>query len=449
MTFNQIIKLLALRRKLHRRDTWAREKLVEYKANALLDLRSYAYKFSPYYQKLHNGLFKAPLQELPVLTKRMLMENWDELITDRSIKLADVQSFLTDLKDVKLFRNKYYVASTAGTTGMRGIFIYNPKEWLSVLASYTRGNDWAGVKAGLTRRTKIAIVSTTTPWHQSAAVGATLKSWFVPTLRIDSTDTMEHIVSALNDFQPRSLVAYANMARLLANEQLAGNLNISPEAVFCASEVLTQDSRELIKNAWGKEPFNQYAATETAGIASDCEYHDLHLYEDLVITEIVNEKNAHVQPGEYGTKILVTVLFSRTLPLIRYEMSDSVRPSTRLSPCGRPFALIEDIQGRAEDTLFLFDNKGDEVAIHPNVFHNIMEQEPVAGWQIIQENDNNLNVRILSPGAGFREQQLVNAVSSQLEMQGIHEPKIKVERVTSLLRGSLGKIFLIRAKKNT
>ena len=28
--------------------------------------------------------------------------------------------------------------------------------------------------------------------------------------------------------------------------------------------------------------------------------------------------------GTFGAKVLVTVLFSRTLPLIRYEMSDRV-----------------------------------------------------------------------------------------------------------------------------
>lgn len=52
-----------------------------------------------------------PLNELPLLTKSILMENWDELVTDRNIKLKDVKTFLDGLKEEdfgKLFENKYY-----------------------------------------------------------------------------------------------------------------------------------------------------------------------------------------------------------------------------------------------------------------------------------------------------------------------------------------------------
>ena len=68
-----------------------------------------------------------------------------------------------------------------------------------------------------------------------------------------------------------------------------------------------------------------YGATETAGIASECRHGRLHRYEDLVIAEIVDEANRPVAPGDFGAKLLVTVLFSRTQPLIRYEMSDRVK----------------------------------------------------------------------------------------------------------------------------
>jgi phenylacetate-CoA ligase len=37
-----------------------------------------------------------------------------------------------------------------------------------------------------------------------------------------------------------------------------------------ASEVLTDDTRRLIADAWGHQPFNIYAATEPAGVASEC-----------------------------------------------------------------------------------------------------------------------------------------------------------------------------------
>ena len=57
------------------------------------------------------------------------------------------------------------------------------------------------------------------------------------------------------------------MARILAEEQRAGRLHISPEQFFVSSEVLTEETRRRVKSAWGDEPFNQYGATETADIA--------------------------------------------------------------------------------------------------------------------------------------------------------------------------------------
>ena len=128
-------------------------------------------------------------------------------------------------------------------------------------------------------------------------------------------------------------------------------MHIAPDLVFSASEVLTGETRRRIDQAWGTQPFDVYAATETAGIASECQFHTgLHLFEDLVVTEVVDGDNQPVPAGVPGEKILVTVLFGRTQPLIRYEMSDSLTSSHRVRcPCGRPYPLIEGVQGRVEE----------------------------------------------------------------------------------------------------
>jgi phenylacetate-CoA ligase len=92
----------------------------------------------------------------------------------------------------------------------------------------------------------------------------------VPTLRIDSGDDLDSIITRLNDWQPEMLIAYASMVRLLAEAQLAGRLMIMPRFVFSASEVLTDSTRKLATKAWRRSPFSVYAATETSGIAAEC-----------------------------------------------------------------------------------------------------------------------------------------------------------------------------------
>jgi phenylacetate-CoA ligase len=404
MSTQIILKVLAQRHRLRQRDRWTRPQLEDHQGRALRLLREHAYSRSPFYRRFHKGFADRPLDELPVLTKEMVMEHFDVLVTDPTVRLADVEAHLATLSGGdELFNGRYRVAFTSGSTGRRGLFLWDPGEWATVLASYNRSFDWAGVGAGLTHRTRMAVVSSTTPWHQSSRVGASVSSPWVPTLRLDSGNPLESIVERLGGFQPKVLVAYASMAHLLAEEQLAGRLRISPGFVFASSEVFTEQARRRVEEAWGEKPFEVYAATEPAGIASECEQHrGMHLFEDLVISEVVDENNRPVPPGVYGHKVLVTVLFSRTMPLIRYEMSDSVRPATSPHcPCGRPFALIDGIQGREEDVLRFPAKAGGRVSVQPIVFHRVMDTVPAGGWQIVQGSDG-LTVLLSGVGGGLR-----------------------------------------------
>jgi phenylacetate-CoA ligase len=260
MSTQIILQVLALRHRLRQRDRWTRRQLEEHQGRALRLLREHAYAHSPFYGRFHRGLAARPLSELPVLTKEMVMERFDELVTDPTVGLADVEAHLATLSGGdELFNGRYRVASTSGSTGRRGLFLWDPGEWAAVLASYNRSFDWAGVGAGLTRRTRMAVVSSTTPWHQSARVGVSVHSPWVPTLHIDSGDPLESIVERLNGFRPKVLVAYASMAHLLAEEQLAGRLRISPGFVFGSSEVFTERARRRVERAWGRKPFEVYA----------------------------------------------------------------------------------------------------------------------------------------------------------------------------------------------
>ena len=441
-----LFHLLRTRRALAARDSWTRDRLLRFQSAALRKLRGFAVDRSPFYRRLHAGLADRPLGALPIVTKAELMGSFDEVSTDRSLRLDELEAHLKGERSATRFRGRYWIASTSGTTGRRGVFPYSSDEWRWVLASYARANDWAGLRAGLTRRLRMAVVSSRTPWHQSSLVGATLKSPWVPTLRLDATDPLPSIVEALNAFKPESLVAYASMAALLAREQRAGRLKIAPRAVFCSSEVLTGDARTAIAAAWGSKPFEVYAATETAGIASECAEHcGMHFYEDLVITEVVDKEGAAVPAGTFGARILVTVLFSRTIPLIRYEMSDSVRLSDEACPCGLPFALLGGIQGRAEDIVLLPGGAGGLVSVHPNVFHRALERAEVAEWQVVQEGSA-LRILVVA-GADFDAGALQGAVERELRTQGASASAIAVERLERMPRTGLGKVRLVVADR--
>jgi hypothetical protein len=178
-----VLAVLGYRRRLRRRDRWSRSALLAHQDRALRRLREHAYQKSRFYQDFHAGLASAPLAALPVLTKQMLMESFDSVVTRPGLRLADVEDYLATLRGNELFQGRYFVSATAGTTGRRGVFLWNFPEWVLVVASYNRAFDWAGSTAGLTHRVKTAVVSSTNPSHQSARVGASIHSRWVPTLR--------------------------------------------------------------------------------------------------------------------------------------------------------------------------------------------------------------------------------------------------------------------------
>ena len=440
-----IARYLSLRPRLRERERWARHRLLDFQEQRSRELRAYAMARSPFYQRFHAGLGGKPLADLPVLTKADLMANFDDVVTDRAIRLKDVEAHLAEIEGDVRFRDRYRVVSTSGTTGLRGIFLSDPSEWAQVIASYARAQEWAGIVPSLRHPVRLAVVSTTKPWHQSARVGASVRSPLAPTLRLDATEPVVTLVDRLNEFRPESLVAYASMQRLLAQEQLSGRLRIAPRAIFSASEVLTPETRRLILDAWRIRPFDVYAATEPAGIASECELHaGMHLYEDLVITEVVDERGRPVPPGEAGDRLLVTVLFSRTQPLIRYELSDSVVPSARTCPCGRTFRLIESIQGRTEDVIHIPAANGGIAAIHPNVIHDVLDRIHVGEWQVVQE-PSAIRLLIARPGTGFDGNVTVDALGRALREAGAAPAGITWGAVDSIPRSGTGKAPLIRA----
>jgi phenylacetate-coenzyme A ligase PaaK-like adenylate-forming protein len=255
------------------------------------------------------------------------------------------------------------------------------------------------------------------------------------------------MVRRLNEWQPENLAGYPSVLRQLAEEQIAGRLHLKLSSAAASAEVLTEETRRRVKEAWGVRVFDTYGATEYSPIAAECAHGRKHLFEDGAIIEVVDEKGRAVPPGEPGDRILFTVFNRTTQPLIRYEISDVVRAVEDPCPCGRPFRVIEAVEGRAEDVLLFSrgDGASEPVAVHPNVFHQALELVPSSGWQVVQD-DTGLSVRI----TGLKDVAVCERVEQSLlrllKEQGAAVSSIRVDCVDVLERGASGKAPLILSR---
>ena len=449
MTSSALVgRVLWQRRRLRGREGWTAEQVHAHQQRSLAGLRAYALARSPFYRRFHRGLEQAPLGALPPLSKATLMDAFDEAVTDRALRLADLQSYLADPNSGERF-GPYWVAATSGSSGRRSVIPADAAEWAAVIASYARANEWAGVRAELRHRTRMAVVSSTTAWHQSSRVAASVRSPLVDSVRLDAAAPLPEIVTRLNAVAPEVLIGYASMVRVLAEEQLAGRLRIAPRAVNSASEVLTPAARALATRAWGVAPFDVYAATEAGGIAAECAQHTgLHLFEDLVIAEPVDDDYRPVPAGVTGARLLVTVLSSRTLPVIRFELTDRVRLSRSACPCGLPFRLLDGLEGRTDDVLTLPAAVGGTVAVHPVAFHQVLDLLDAAGWQVRQDDDGGLTVLLAAPSAGVDPARLKADVTGALATAGAAAP-VRVRVVDAIPAGAAGKRPLVVARLRT
>jgi phenylacetate-CoA ligase len=116
-----IARILRYRARLRRRERWSRARLEAHQSAALAELRTFALERSPFYARFHRGAADRPLADLPVLTKAALMDSFDEIVTDRSVRLADVQRYLESLTADELFHERYWVSATSGSSGRRSI----------------------------------------------------------------------------------------------------------------------------------------------------------------------------------------------------------------------------------------------------------------------------------------------------------------------------------------
>jgi phenylacetate-CoA ligase len=444
MAFLTPIRVLWRRRALEQACAWSRAGLERHQQERLIALRRFALERSRFYQRFHHGLDGRPLSELPVLTKALMMEHFNELVTDPAVRLEEADAFLRSNRNDQLFLNRYTVLSTSGSTGRRGIFLFDRDEWLTALAMITRPMAWAGLTGGARKPPRSAMIASTTPWHYSTRISASLASRILPALRLDASESLGTMVARLNEWQPEVLAAYPSVLKQLAEEQIAGRLRLSLRSVATSAEVLSSDTRRRAHEAWGLRVFDTYGATEYAPIAAECAYGRKHLFEDGAIIEIVDERGRAVPSSEAGDRVLLTIFNRRTQPLIRYEVSDVLRPLEGNCECGRPFRLIESIEGRVEDVLY-FPARGtgtDRVAVHPNVFHHLLETVPASGWQVIQ-NNGMLSILLTGLADASLAGTLAATVRRTLEEQGAVAPSIHVRPVDALQRGATGKAPLI------
>jgi phenylacetate-coenzyme A ligase PaaK-like adenylate-forming protein len=421
---------------------WSAEQISAHRTAALRALVVHARNASPWHtNRLHDidvdALSADDLTSLPTMSKQDLLQDFDDVVTDRRVTRAAADAHLEGLVDDAYFCGDLHVVASGGSTGERAVFVYGWDAWIDVhqgLARFVTNlfsePDFAD------GRLTVGVVTAGNATHMTAAMGQTFRSDLVHFESFPVTLAVADIVAGLNELQPTILTAYASMLGVLTSEAHAGRLRIQPRRLLATSEPLLPEIRTAAEETFGAPVSNCWGTSEAGVMAMGCWKGDgMHLNEDLVVIEPVDADGRPVAPGATSAKVLLTNLFNPVMPLIRYELTDEVTMLDEPCACGSAHRRVADVQGRLDDFLVYGTTR-----VHPHVLRSVLGRQPaIVEYQVIQTTSG-AGVRVRAAGR-VDETAIARKLESALAAAGVPAPSVTVTTVEALERhGGTGKL---------
>ncbi|HSI63941.1 MAG TPA: hypothetical protein VLE43_12510 [Candidatus Saccharimonadia bacterium] len=406
----------------------SREQLEAQQLRKFRKLVAFVQQRSPYYQKIiaERGINPATCvpTDFPVLTKRDVMANFDDIVTDRRITRERILDFLSRSKDPsELFDGEFHVLHTSGTSGTMGCYVFSNEAWI-------KGSSHIARVAPPRWRKKSAFVAATRGHFAGVSLMVTgnrgSNRLFYNVRTYDVGRPMPEIIADLNKFQPHVLSGYAAVIKVLAEAQERGELRIKPKMVGNGGEPLMPEVKALLQRVFNAPVSNAYATSEHLymGLTLPGSDGGMHLMEDDLIFELQHDHTC------------VTNLFNDTMPLIRYRLDDVLVPDTE-SENKLPFTKVRGIVGRCEDALVFTNRHGKEDFIHPIVIVELVIPG-LNAWQIVLEGKTSFRFRArLETGQTEQEQQatrerITQTMGALLAEKDMDNVKFTIEQVEAL-----------------
>jgi phenylacetate-CoA ligase len=421
---------------------WSAARLEAHRTQSLRALVRRAMSGSPWHRRRLNQvdadtLQVAQLASLPVMTKSDLMTHFDEIVTDPEITLDRVESHLAGLSEDRYLLERYHAVASSGSDGQRGLFVYDWEAWVTCFVGFLRHLTWELLKTkGPHRRIEVGVIAAGKASHMSCALFQTFESPDIAFHLFPATLPLDAIVEGLNDVRPEQLIGYPSMLHRLAEEARRGRLRIAPRHLVVTAEPLSAEARAAIEANWDAKLWNVWATSEAGPHASSCgRGRGLHLNEDLVIVEPVDEGGCPVPPGVRSAKVYLTNLYNPVLPLIRYELDDQVTLIDEACACGSVHRRVEDVHGRSNES-FLYANGA---TVHSFVFETALEHERNVLEYQVRQTERGADVTVCCEGH-VDLSRLEATLARDLAGLGLPAAEVTVRAAPRPERGATGKL---------
>ncbi len=333
----------------------------------LRQMLHYVWDHSVYYKRTFQaaGITEAQLDELPLscfptIDKQSFLEHFDELVVPPDLRQRGLREFdAAESSKQKLYKDKYHVVHSSGSTGRPGYFVYDEHAWNTMLLGIIRAALWnmsmPQILSLLAKRPRIIYIAATDGRYGGAmAVGDGIDGVGASQMYLDIKTPLNEWIRQIKEFKPNIIIGYPSAVKILAELVENGNADVDVVRVISCGEPLGASLRMYLEEIFKTEVVNFYGSSESLAIGVEMNQKEgMLLFDDMNFIEV-----------ESGVMYL-TCLYNFAQPLIRYRLSDSLTLKAAEAGSHWPFTRAMGLLGRSEDILWFEDGSGNKEFLHP------------------------------------------------------------------------------------
>lgn len=306
--------------------------------------------YKAYVEESRKAIVNFHLKENPFYRSFVDMKqikSWDEVPV---MQKSDLQKPLKERLSQGYTPKNIYVNKTSGSSGHPFVFakdkMCHALTWAEILDRFS----WYGIDFNTSLQARFYGIPLDTMGYQKERLKDRLSSRYRFPIFDLSEEKMEHFLKVFRRKKFDYINGYTSsivlFAKFLKKKELVLS-TICPSLKQCivTSEMLYDDDKLLMEKTFGVQVVNEYGASELDLIAFTNPRDEFIVNSETLFVEILDQNNTAVAKGESG-RIVITSLFNKAHPLIRYDIGDTgilAPQSTFKKP------ILQELIGRTND----------------------------------------------------------------------------------------------------
>ncbi len=296
-----------------------------------LEISKYAYSNCKFYKKnnLDPNMTKENFYNLPILNRKDILNNKFDIMSSEYANFS---------------LNSFVSVSTSGSSGIPLIVYWNEQDYIK--SNYYLWRLRKKFYNIVPKDKSIKFITDRFNSSQLFFIKMNTMNFYKEKI---SNVNFKEVIKIINEFSPKALYIQPSVLAFIVNNCIKHNLKLSDSIQYIETtgELLDDTLRCVLLKHYPKiNIVNMYGTEELNGIAYECPYKNLHIIEENVFLETIEQ-----DLDGYG-KAIATSLHNKVFPLIRYNIGDIIKIDKKTCKCGQCGNVVEVLDGRIDDVFY-------------------------------------------------------------------------------------------------